>query len=410
MAKNTNNAFSRNRTVIAALIILIAVALLLIAGLAIAGLFTPDTPVPSVSSSPAEATAAVVVPTGNLNLDHAEEILSSMTLREKVYQLFIVYPEVLNAQTRLGENTQVLLVEKPVGGFVLSAASLETSEQVKKLCDDLQFITKIPLIISVDEEGGRVERLASELGTTDFDAMFDYRHDGVLVAYNNARTIAEDLRANGLNTNFAPVADVWSNPQNTVIGDRAYSDNFETAAELVAEAVKGYKDGGILCTLKHFPGHGDTTEDSHFGSAIVSKSLQELRENELLPFISGIEAGADMVMIGHLTVTTLSDEPATLSRAVVTGLLRDELSFDGVIITDGLAMGAISAYGDAELAVMAINAGIDILLGPRDLDTAANGILEAVNSGELSEMRIDESILRILLMKLNQGIIIPPTA
>ena len=407
MSKQSNSMSSRNTAVIKFMVILISVILAFIAGIVLHGLFQyrgQENPQPiyvMTQSTPS-------VPENTHNIEYAEIILAGMSLSEKVYQLFITYPTEVNAKVRLNENTQSLMNQKAVGGFVFSAASLESSVQTKQLCDDLQALSKIPLIIAADEEGGRVERLMSKLGTTRIGAMFEYKDGGTDVAYDNARTIAADLKANGLNTDFAPVADVWSNPENTVIGDRAYSDDYSQAAELVAAAVRGFKDSGVLCALKHFPGHGDTYTDSHYEQAFVPKSVAELKSGELLPFVAGIEAGADMVMIGHLTVTEYTDEPATVSWEVVTKLLRDELGFDGVIITDSLGMAAVSKYGDAELSVRAIKAGIDILLGPTDLDRAAGGIFNAINSGELTEERINESVLRILRMKLKQGIISEP--
>ena len=196
------------------------------------------------------------------------------------------------------------------------------------------------------------------------------------------------------------MADVWSNPDNPVIRTRAYSDDFFQAAELVAAAVEGFHAGGVVCTLKHFPGHGDTVSDSHYGAAYVTKSLEELRQEELLPFRAGIEAGADMVMIGHLTVPALDTMPAPFSHAVVTELLREELGFTGVVITDALEMGALGDYTSGEIAVLAVQAGVDLLLCPGDPAEALGALSQAVKEGELSRERIDESVLRILRMKL----------
>ena len=185
-----------------------------------------------------------------------------------------------------------------------------------------------------------------------------------------------------------------------MIRTRAYSDDFAQAAELVAAAVEGFHAGGVVCTLKHFPGHGDTSADSHYGAVYVTKSLEELREAELLPFRAGIEAGADMVMIGHLTVPALDEKPAPFSHAVVTELLRQELGFTGVVITDALEMGALGDWSSGEIAVMAVQAGVDLLLCPGDPAAALQALSGAVENGELSMERIDESVLRILRMKL----------
>jgi beta-N-acetylhexosaminidase len=269
-----------------------------------------------------------------------------------------------------------------------------------------QSYSKLGLLIAVDEEGGVVNRLMSTLGTTHFDSMYNYRNDGTETAHDNAQTIGSDIAAYGFNTDFAPVADVWSNPSNTVIGYRAYSDDYEQAAELVAAAVSGFHDAGVACTLKHFPGHGDTAEDSHYSSAYVSKTKEELEAEEWLPFQTGIDAGADLVMIGHLSVPSLDSVPATISHTIVTDILRGELGFDGVVITDSLEMSSVSnLYSSDELAVLAIEAGVDLLLEPSSFRTAVNGVIAALDSGRLTEERINESVLRILTLKLKYGII-----
>lgn len=331
-----------------------------------------------------------------------EEILRSMTLREKVYQLFVVFPIQISGEKSVTVVTDAMksgLKDRPVGGVLYDASNMISKDQVARLLSDMQSGSAIPLLTSCDEEGGRVGRLMNTVGTTKLDPMMSYRAGGEAVATQNARTIATDMRSLGFNLDFAPVADVWSNPANKVIGDRAYSDDYGEAAELIAAAVRGFHSGGVACTLKHFPGHGDTAADTHTGAVYVTKTLDELRRGELLPFKAGIDAGADAVMIGHLTVTAVSGEPALFSREIVTDLLRGELGFSGVVVTDGLRMGAVSSYSDGEIAVRAVKAGVDILLCPRNLDAAAEGLIAAVRSGEISEARIDESVRRILKMK-----------
>lgn len=336
----------------------------------------------------------------------AEQLLAGMTLREKICQLFIVYPRALtNAEsvTAVDDELAQSLREYPVGGFLLDKSNMENRQQITALTADLQSLSELPLILTCDEEGGRVTRLMSTVGTTWVDAMLSYQDGGTQTAFENAKTIAADLISCGFNTDLAPVADVWSNPENTVIGDRAYSTDFEQAAELVAAAVEGFHAGGAACTLKHFPGHGDTSADSHYGSVYVYKTLDELRTHELLPFQAGIDAGADAVMIGHLIVSDVSDEPALFSYELVTDLLREEMGFTGVVITDGLQMQAMTDhYSSGEIAVKAIQAGVDILLCPSDLEEAVTALEQAVADGTISEARIDESVLRILNLKLKQ--------
>lgn len=338
----------------------------------------------------------------------AEELLSGMTLREKLCQLMIVRPEVLTGEspvTAAGETTRLALETYPVGGLIYSVDNLVTQEQTREMISNTQSYSKLPLFISADEEGGNVGRLMYKLGTTWVNSMYSYKDQGADTAYSNAKTIGTDMVSCLFNTDFAPVADVWTNPDNTVIGDRAYSDDFEQAAELVASAVRGFTDAGVICCLKHFPGHGDTSTDTHEGAAVVSKSLDELRAGEFLPFISGIEAGADMVMIGHITVTSVDPEPATISKAIITDVLRGELGWDGVVISDSLDMGALAGYDNGEVCVKFLEAGGDILLGIPDIETALTALEAAVTDGRLTESRIDESVQRVLELKISHGII-----
>ena len=341
--------------------------------------------------------------------DQAERILSEMTLHEKVCQLFVVQPADLTGVykvTAAGETTRKALEQYPVGGLLYDASNLVTMDQTKTMLADVQTFTKIPLILTCDEEGGRVNRLMHTIGTTYIGPMLDYKDQGGKTASDNAWTIAQDLRSCGFNMDLAPVADVWSNPSNTVIGDRAYSDDFEQAAGLVSAAVEGFHAGGVACTLKHFPGHGDTSADSHYGSVYVYKTLDDLRAAEFLPFRAGIAAGADAVMMGHLIVPDIDDQPALMSHKIVTEILREELGFDGVVITDSLEMQAMTDhYGSGEIAVKAVQAGVDILLSPQNLDQAVAALTQAVEDGSITQERLDESVLRVLRLKLDRGII-----
>ncbi len=371
-----------------------------------------DVTVPSPTTEPAPTATPEPTPeptpTPDPVQEQAEALLADMSLHEKVCQLFVVRPEVLTGLspvTVAGEATQQALAEYPVGGLIYSVDNLVTQEQTREMIENTQSYSKIPLIISADEEGGNVGRLMYKLGTTFIHSMYSYKDEGPETAYQNALTIGRDMTSCLFNTDYAPVADVWTNPANTVIGDRAYSDDFNEAAELVSSAVRGFTDAGVVCCLKHFPGHGDTDTDTHEGAAVVNKSLDELRAGELLPFVSGIEAGADMVMIGHITVTALDEVPATISQAVITGLLREELGWDGVVITDSLDMGALAGYDSGEVCVRYLEAGGDILLGVPDLGTAVGAIESAVAEGRLTEQRIDESVLRVLSLKIEHGII-----
>ena len=351
------------------------------------------------AATPAPTPTPEPTPTPDPVLTRAEELLAGMSLRAKLCQLMIVRPEVLTGEspvTAAGETTRLALEQYPVGGLIYSVDNLVTQEQTREMIENTQSYSKIPLIISADEEGGNVGRLMYKLGTTFIHSMYSYKDMGEDTAYQNALTIGTDMVSCLFNTDFAPVADVWTNPANTVIGDRAYSDEFGQASELVAAAVRGFTESGVICCVKHFPGHGDTSTDTHEGAAVVDKSLEELRAGEFLPFEAGIEAGVDMVMVGHIT--------ATISHEVITGLLREELGWDGVVVTDSLDMGALAGYEIGEVCVKYLEAGGDIMLGIPDLAAALTALETAVTEGRLTEQRIDESALRVLMQKLSHGI------
>ena len=338
-----------------------------------------------------------------------DETLAGMTLHEKVCQMMFVTPEELTGEdgvTVAGDATRQALENYPVGGIVYFAKNLESQDQVKEMIDNSQKYSSIGLFVATDEEGGVVNRLMDTVGTTYIGSMYYYKDDGDETAYENAYTIANDMSALGFNLDFAPVADVWSNPDNTVIGERAYSDDYAQAAELVGNAVKGFNDGGVMCTLKHFPGHGDTAEDSHYSSDYVHRTKEEIMADEMQPFRSGIEAGAEFVMVGHLIVPDIDEVPATLSYKIATGILRDELKFEGVAITDSFEMESIADnYSVDDAVVMSVKAGMDMILQPKDMASAVNSIEQAVADGELSEDRIDESVRRILTLKESRGLL-----
>lgn len=340
--------------------------------------------------------------------DAAQTLLDGMTTHEKICQLLIVQPEVLtggSSVTGMTDSLAAALREYPVGGVLLSAQNMTSGEQLAALTGALADGCKTAPLISVDEEGGRVARLMNTVGTTKLNSMYSYRAQGTQGAYDNAQTLAHDIAAYGFNTDFAPVADVWTNKRSNAIGDRAYSDDYDEAATLVSAAVSGFRNAGVICCLKHFPGHGSTATDSHNGAATVDKTLPQLRQEDLKPFVSGIAAGADMVMVGHLTVPTMDDAPASLSHKLVTNLLRYDLGFRGVIVTDGLQMQALAQYTDGEKAVRALAAGNDMLLEISDVPGAVAAVEQALADGTLTQAALDASVLRVLQLKLAHGIV-----
>lgn len=342
----------------------------------------------------------------------AQTLLETMTLEEKVWQLIVTTPDALAnvyGADMAGDMTRAALEQYPVGGVVYFGQNIISETQIREMIAGTQSFSRIPLLIGVDEEGGRVSRLSGVGATTAFDPMAVYGAAGDENAVREiGRTLAGELSSAGFNLNFAPVADVVTNPNNTEIGDRSFSDDPAVAAEMVAAMVEGLQESGTISCLKHFPGHGSTEADSHEGRSVTERTLEELRGTELVSFAAGIDAGAEMVMISHMSAPNVTggDMPCDLSAAVVTELLRGELGFTGVVITDSHEMGAITQYyTPGEAAVLALQAGCDIVLMPNDLEGAVQTILDAVEDGALTEERIEESVLRILTLKYRYEII-----
>ena len=267
--------------------VLIGLLGILLAGLVLVRFFGPADG--AAAPDPVETAEATPEPTP----DQAERLLADMTLREKICQLLVVQPQALTgvkSVTAVDDALIEALGEYPVGGFLLAGAHMKTADQLSALTRDLS--RAVPgALLAVDEEGGRVGRLMYSVGTTKLHSMYSYKDEGTKTAYKNAWILAQDLGSFGFNTDFAPVADVWTVKGNAAIGDRAYSDDYDEAAELISSAVKGFHDGGVLCCLKHFPGHGSTTTDSHEEAAFVQKDLETLRKEDLKPFVSASRPG-----------------------------------------------------------------------------------------------------------------------
>lgn len=344
-------------------------------------------------------------------------ILKSLTLEEKIYQLFIVEPEAVagvKTATKATEATRKGLNKYPVGGIVYFADNIASEEQIKEMIANSQaYAAKkrgIGLFIAVDEEGGTVSRVAGKLNTTRFEPMevIGARGDAQ-EAYTVGAAIAGDISRLGFNLDFAPVADVIIDSANTEIGSRSFGTDPAQVSVMVGQVVKGLQDNGVMATLKHFPGHGSTTANSHEGESISTRTLTQMEQAEFLPFQEGMEAGAEFVMISHLTAVEIDKEsPASLSKTIITDILRDKLGFEGLVITDSLQMKAVANLNSSgETAVRALEAGADVLMMPVNLSDAARGIRKAVDSGRLTEERIDESVQRILNIKWEYGLIEP---
>jgi len=365
------------------------------------------------SQSTGSETTPAAEPAPTDSASKAQALLDSMTLEEKVYQLFYVTPEILTGKdpvTLAGDATKTALESYPVGGLVYFSQNLVDREQTVNLLDNTQGYSKIPLFLGVDEEGGTVSRIGSNpaLGGTAVDSMASYGKKGDPSAvYEAGTTIAKELTGLGFNMDFAPVADVAESAK-AVIGTRSFGTDPQLCASLVSVMVKSLSAGKVVSCLKHFPGYGSASGDDHNGSASISKSLDELETVDFLPFQSGIADGVPFVMVSHLSApqVTGDDTPSDLSSKIVTEILRNKLGFTGVIITDSHQMASITDhYSPAEAAVAALQAGADMVLMPNDLKAAADGVLAAVQAGTLAESRINESILRILTAKYQAGII-----
>ena len=324
--------------------------------------------------------------------------------------------------TQLGQDAVQAVQDYQVGGVILFGRNVESAGQLAELTNGLKDLNGdyTPLFLCVDQEGGRVDRMPPEVERTPSAWSVGQTLDteGVGAAYG--ALLAEECAAFGFNMDFAPSLDIWSNPDNTVIGDRAFGNDWEWTAFFGMSAVESMEEqGGVIPVVKHFPGHGATSVDSHVALPVVDKSLEELWQSELVPFnmtlnqedYFGAQAGpsAPAVMVAHILLSQVDpDYPASLSHRVVTGLLREEMGFDGVVCTDDLTMGAVSnTYGMGEAAVLAVEAGCDLLLvchGADNLTAARDALLEAADSGRLSPERLDESVKRILSLKTEYGL------
>ncbi|WP_037767271.1 glycoside hydrolase family 3 protein [Streptomyces sp. FXJ7.023] len=357
--------------------------------------------------------------------DKLRALISRMTLEEKVGQLFVtrVYghsatdPDQADIDANLEEigvrTAAELIAEYRVGGVIYFAWAHNTRDphQIADLSNGIQKASLeqprgLPVLISTDQEHGAVARVGEP--ATLFPGAMAVGAGG---SRSHARTLGRiagaELRAMGIRQDYAPDADVNVNPANPVIGVRSFGADPDAVAGLVAAEVTGFQRSGVAACAKHFPGHGDTATDSHTGFPVITHSREQWEELDAPPFRAAIEAGIDAIMTAHLMVPALDDsgDPATLSRPILTGILREELGYDGVVVTDSLGMeGVRTKYGDERVPVLALKAGGAQLLNPPDLPLAWNAVLTAVREGELTEARLDESILRVLRLKAKLGL------
>ena len=343
----------------------------------------------------------------------AQEILSSMTLEEKIGQLFMIQPDQLDPAFgqkgfKYHKTFSGILVKNikkyPVGGVVLFGGNIKDKTQLKKFNAQVNASCKIPPLIATDEEGGRVTRLAKTpaLELKNVGTMEEIgSQNNVDKAFDAGFYIGSYLKDYGINWDFAPVTDVNTNPDNIVIGNRAFGSAPHLVAEMAYAYMIGLHESGVKGCIKHFPGHGDTKDDTHNDFVHIDKSWQELKSCELIPFERCLGI-ADSVMIAHVTLNNVTGDglPASLSKELITGKLRGELGYKGIVLTDSLGMGAIKKhFTPGQAAVLAFNAGNDIILMPADFFKAYDGMLQAAKEGKISMKRIDESVLKILKFK-----------
>lgn len=346
--------------------------------------------------------------------EKAEEILGSMTLEEKVGQLFIVDFEALNGgqtSTEFNDVIQNTLKKYHIGGVIYFANNLVTREQTIKLNEELQKNSSIPMFISVDEEGGTVSRIADNenMGTTKFTSMRKIGDSrDINKAYEVGFTIGKEINELGFNLDFAPDADVITNPNNTEIGSRSFGTDANIVSEMVPQVVKGLHENNVCAALKHFPGHGGSEANSHNEFSYTPQNLEGLSQVEFLPFKAGMKEDADFILVSHIAApnVTRDNTPCSLSSTIITDILRNELEYDNVVITDALNMKAVSNYyTPKESGIAALKAGADMLLMPVSIDEAYNSVISACNNGTISDERLNQSVKRILKVKIKRGII-----
>lgn len=353
-----------------------------------------------------------------------ERILEGMSLEDRVGQLFMLaFIADSRGVPRLEVDSEVRRLIETVrpGGVILFGPNIRDPEQTRRLVRDLQDASALPLLIAVDQEGGVVSRLTTseEMPAT---VVPSARRVGLVgdeeLAYRVARATGRELRALGITMNFAPVADILTNPGNPVIGSRAFGTDPELVSRMVAATVRGLQDSGVSAVVKHFPGHGDTALDTHLQSVTVPHSLDRLRAVEFAPFASGFAAGADGVMTAHVSLPNVTGDhtPSTLSPLVLRELLRGEFGFEGLIVTDSLIMGALaSGHGlpgitEERLPLLAFQAGADVLLYPPRPERGYTVLLEAFRQGDLREEDLDDAVRRILRVKFARGLMNVPAA
>lgn len=346
--------------------------------------------------------------------EEVQNIVDSMSLEEKVAQLFLVQPEAIvdiGTATAAGDATKQVINKTPVGGFVYFSDNLQSEQQVQDMLRHVNQYSEdrigLPAFLSVDEEGGTVARVAStgRFDVTDVGDMAKIGASGdVQQARQAGETIGSYLSELGFNLDFAPDADVLTNPDNTVVKKRSFGSDPRVVSDMSLAVAQGLAQHQVYSVYKHFPGHGATAGDTHQGYAYTDKTLDELKQSELIPFENAIQNNAAFIMAAHISAprVTGDDTPASLSKTMITDILRGQMGYDGIVVTDAMNMGAVTEqYTSAQAAVKALQAGADLVLMPEDFQEAYQGVLDAVKDGTLTEQRINESVTRIVKVKVH---------
>ena len=340
-------------------------------------------------------------------------VVSGMSLEQKLAQMFIVTPDELtgaNGATVVGNTTKRVYAEYPVGGLIYEKDNFKTKEQTQKMLKDMEALSietvALPIFLSVQEEGGKASVIASK-SPIDVDNIKNMSEIGAtgdnVKAYEAGQTIGNYLYDLGMNMDFAPVADVLTNADNASMAKRSFGSDSAVVRDMVCGALDGLAENNVIGVVKYFPGYGCTGGDGTEGAVSTEKTLEELKASELVPFQLAIDTRAEFIMVGHVSVPNITGStlPSSLSEYMITQVLRTDMGFEGVVVTDAMNKKAITAsYDSAEAAITAIEAGADIILMPEDFKEAYEGVLEAVRSGEISEERINASLVRIVKAKL----------
>lgn len=340
-------------------------------------------------------------PTDNRTVGQkVDDAMKSLSLEEKIAQMLIIS----YSGTTMSSGLKTMLNTYHPGGFILFANNISTYQNTSKLISDIQSTAEIPMFISIDQEGGTVQRLTnltSPKATYIPSMTLLGKTKNSQLAHDVGVVMAQELRTLGINMDFAPVIDVMNDAKTSFMKNRSFGTDPKVVADMGVSLAKGFQENGVIPVYKHFPGHGGTSVDSHYDLPVLTKKKEALYKIDLVPFQKAIESNADVIMIGHLSIPNVDPKyPSSLSKTIVTDILKKELGYKGLVITDALNMGALTkTYTERQIYELAINAGVDILLMPKNPANAIRYIKESIQAGTISESQINESVRKILTLK-----------